>query len=147
MAFQANPDRIEWRLHLEAPPGRVFAMITTAEGRRQFWAESADETDGTIMFRFPDGSAFESRILESTAPVRFAVEYFGGAKVLFECALDGAGGTDLRLTETGTPPAKRTENIAGWASVLLCLKAAADHGVDLRNHDPQRTWATGYVEN
>jgi uncharacterized protein YndB with AHSA1/START domain len=147
MAFQRNPDRIEWRLHLRASPERVFAMVGTAAGRRQFWAESADEADGVITFRFPDGSELRSRIVEHAPPNRFAVEYFGGAHVLFECAPDGTGGTDLRLVETGTPAADRAENIAGWVSVLLCLKAAADHGVDLRNHDPTRTWADGYVDN
>ena len=99
------------------------------------------------MFRFPDGSELTSRILEYVPPTRFALEYFGGAKVLFECSPDGRGGTDLRLTETGTPAGERSENIAGWVSVLLCLKAAVDHGVDLRNHEPERTWAQGYVEN
>jgi hypothetical protein len=29
----------------------------------------------------------------------------------------------------------------------LVLKAAADFGADLRNHDPARTWEQGYVEN
>jgi hypothetical protein len=32
-------------------------------------------------------------------------------------------------------------------SVLLALKAAADFGVDLRNHDPARTWWQGYCDN
>jgi hypothetical protein len=36
---------------------------------------------------------------------------------------------------------------AGWVSVLLALKAAADFGVDLRNHDAARTWAQGYCDN
>jgi hypothetical protein len=36
---------------------------------------------------------------------------------------------------------------AGWVSVLLALKAAVDFGVDLRNHDPERTWSTGFVDN
>ena len=147
MTFQSTPDRIEWRLHLAAPPERVFAMAATAEGRAQFWAESADDVDGVITFRFPDGTELQSRVLERDAPKRFAVEYFGGSTVLFECEPDGSGGTDLRLIETGIAPAERTENIAGWVSVLLCLKAAVDHGIDLRNHDPQRTWADGYVEN
>jgi hypothetical protein len=31
--------------------------------------------------------------------------------------------------------------------VLLALKSAADFGVDLRNHDPARTWDQGYAEN
>lgn len=32
-------------------------------------------------------------------------------------------------------------------SVLLALKAAADFGVDLRNHDRERTWRKGYAHN
>lgn len=32
-------------------------------------------------------------------------------------------------------------------SVLLALKAFVDHDVDLRNHDPTRTWDQGYCDN
>ena len=147
MPFQPNADAIEWRLHLQAPPERVFDMVASAEGRARFWAETAHETGEAIVFRFPDGTELTSRILERVPPARFALEYFGGSNVLFEFVDDASGGTDLLLRETGTPPRDRAENIAGWVSVLLCLKAAVDHGVDLRNHDPRRTWADGYVEN
>ena len=147
MTFQPNADRIEWRLHLRSSPERVFAMLATDEGRRQFWAESADECDGIIRFRFPDGSELQTRILERTPPALFVVEYFGGTTVTFEVAPDESGGTELLLRETGTPANDRNENIAGWASVLLCLKGAVDYGIDLRNHDQQRTWAEGYVDN
>ena len=37
--------------------------------------------------------------------------------------------------------------IAGWVSVLLTLKAAIDFDVDIRNHDPKRTWDQGYADN
>jgi hypothetical protein len=36
---------------------------------------------------------------------------------------------------------------AGWVSVLMALKAAADFRVDLRNHDTRRTWSQGYCDN
>ena len=122
-------------------------MLATAEGRRAFWAESAEEVGEAIHFRFPDGTQWRSRIVERVPPRRFAIEYLGGARVAFDCHPDGAGGTDLLLTETGTPPAAHAEDAAGWVSVLLALKAAVDYGVDLRNHDPRRTWAAGYVDN
>jgi hypothetical protein len=32
-------------------------------------------------------------------------------------------------------------------SVLLALKAAVDFGVELRNHDLNRTWDQGYGDN
>ena len=45
------------------------------------------------------------------------------------------------------PESEMEETIAGWGSVLMALKAAVDHAVDLRNHDPERTWDQGYFDN
>lgn len=39
------------------------------------------------------------------------------------------------------------ESLFHGVSVFLALKAAADFGVDLRNHDPSRSWSQGYAEN
>lgn len=86
-------------------------------------------------------------MLEQIPPHRYTVEYFGGSRVAFDVASDGAGGTDLVLTESGISPDEWAENYAGWVSVLLSLKAAVDFEVDLRNHDPARSWKIGYVDN
>ncbi len=147
MAFQDNPAAIVWRLHLASPPSEVYALLATDAGRARFWAESAAEQEGVIYFVFPNGRHWSVRIVEQSPPHRFVVEYLGGSLTTFQLVGDGAGGTDLTLTDAGVPEADRTEVIAGWVSVLLALKAAADFGVDLRNHDPQRTWDAGFVEN
>jgi uncharacterized protein YndB with AHSA1/START domain len=139
--------RISWRVHLRAAPAVVYGLISTASGRRTFWAESAEERDGVIEFRFPNGAAWRGRVLERIPPRRFGVEYLGGTTVVFECDDDGSGGTDVTLTEAGVVPADWSENHAGWVSVLLALKASADFGVDLRNHDAQRTWDASFVDN
>lgn len=39
------------------------------------------------------------------------------------------------------------DEVAGWVSVLMAMKAAVDHGVDLRTHDESRTWGDGYADN
>ena len=139
--------RVSWRVHLTSPPAAVYDLLASAAGRRRFWAESAEERDGVIEFRFSNGAVWRGQVLDREPPRRFAVEYFGGSHATFECAADGAGGTDLTLTETGIAAAEWDENRAGWVSVLLALKAAADFGVDLRNHDPARTWEAGFVDN
>ena len=136
-----------WRLHLAAEPAEVFALLSTDDGRARFWAESAPENDGLVTFRFANGSRLESEILENQPPVRFAVTYFGGSTVRFTLADDGQGGTDLTLEETGLTVSDQHENNAGWVAVLLALKAAADHGIDLRNHDRRRTWDQGFVDS
>ena len=77
----------------------------------------------------------------------YAVQYYGNTTASFALQDDGQGGTDLTLTDTGVSPQDRTEVIAGWVSVLMALKAAVDFGVDLRAHDPERNWESGFVEN
>lgn len=146
MTFQPEPGVIRWRIHLKSPPSQVYAMLATDAGRASFWAESAVERDGVIAFRFPDGQVWQGRILESRPPQRFAVEYFG-SRTAFDLADDGAGGADLMLTDSGVGEVDRAEVIAGWVSVLMALKAAVDFGVDLRSHDPARTWKQGYADN
>jgi hypothetical protein len=82
-------------------------------------------------------------VLAAEPPGRFALVYFGETEVEFRLSDDARGGCDLVLTDT----ADDAETLAGWVSVLLALKAVTDFGVDLRNHDPMRTWSSGYVDN
>jgi uncharacterized protein YndB with AHSA1/START domain len=144
---QHETTRIQWRLHLASPRQTVYDMLATPEGRARFWAESAGEQNGMIDFRFPNGETWQSKILERMPPNRFRLRYYGGSLVTFALSDDGSGSTDLLLTDEGVPPEHHAEVLAGWVSVLLALKAAVDFGVDLRGHDPARTWDQGYVDN
>ena len=138
---------ITWRVHLRAAPETVFAALDSPEGRRRFWAESAEEVaPGEIEFCFRSGESWRGRVLERVPPRRLALTYFGGSVATFDLEPDGAGGTELRLTERGVPAEAWADNHAGWVSVLLALKGAVDFGVDLRNGDPRRSWAAGYVD-
>jgi uncharacterized protein YndB with AHSA1/START domain len=134
---------IKWKIHLSSPPERVYEFLASPDGRAAFWAESAPERGGGIDFSFPDGSQWHGRILAEDAPHRFALNYFGDTEVVFGLAGDENGGCDLTLTDTAEDPETR----AGWVSVLLALKSAVDFGIDLRNHDPTRTWREGYADN
>jgi uncharacterized protein YndB with AHSA1/START domain len=147
MTFQSDPNAIRWRLHLRSPVAQVYRALSTDDGRASFWAESAMERDGVIHFVFPNNVTWDARILQAVPPHRYAVQYYGNSIATFTLEEDGQGGTDLALTDIGVPSAYRTEVIAGWVSVLLALKAAVDFGIDLRGHDPERHWDTGYVEN
>lgn len=140
-------DTVRWRLHLSSPPSAVYAAISTDDGRARFWAESARESGGDIHFIFPNGLQLLSRVVVAEPPRRFRCTYFGGSVVTFDLVDDGRGGTDLLLTDAGLPVEDVPETTAGWVSVLLSLKAAVDHSVDLRSHDPRRTWDQGYVDN
>lgn len=132
-------------MHIPVSPERVFAALTSDAGRASFWAESAVEKNGHIAFRFSNGYSCTSRVLERQPPEFFELDYLGGP-VRFELSPDGAGGTDLRLTQEGIDPEDWNEVHAGWLNVLFPLKAWLVHGVDLRNHDATRTWDQGYAD-
>jgi uncharacterized protein YndB with AHSA1/START domain len=142
----AQPRPVRWRLHLATPPEAVYRFLASDEGRAAFWAEAAPQHDGVIEFAFSNGWRTRSRLIEAVPGRRFALEYLG-SPTRFELAPDGRGGTDLTLLAENVPEADWHEVHAGWVSVLLALKAAADFGVDLRNHDPERSWDQGFVDN
>ncbi len=133
-------------MHFASPPAAVFRALATPEGRARFWAEQAPESDGVVTFHILNYEPFRGRILESIEHRVFALEYYG-TNVRFELEPDGRGGTDLRLLATEVDESIRCEMVAGWVSVLMAMKAAVDHGVDLRNHDRSRAWGTGYADN
>ena len=147
MSFQEDKQTVRWRLHLRSPVTKVFQALSTDHGRAGFWAESAIEQEGLIHFVFPNEVTWEARVLEAVPPYFYCLQYYGDSIATFVLAEDGQGGTELTLTDKGVADEDRTEVIAGWVSVLMALKAAVDFGVDLRNHDPQRSWDEGYVEN
>jgi len=136
---------IRWRMHLPVPPEKVFAALDSDEGRASFWAESVMEVEGVIEFLFVNGYETRSRILERRPPHLFSIDYMGGP-ARFELTEDGSGGTDLRLTQEGVGPEEWQEVRAGWLNVLFPLKAWVTWGLDLRNHDPERTWDQGYAD-
>ena len=138
---------IEWRVHLTSSPAQVFEAWATDAGRERFWAERSQPTGDGFRLNFVGGEALDVAVAESEPGARFGFRYFGGSTVTVELAPDGSGGCELRLREQGVPDAEHVENYAGWVSVLLCLKAALDFNVDLRGHDPKRSWARRYVEN
>lgn len=140
-----STDPIVWRVHLASPPEKVFEMLATDEGRAAFWAESAEGRAGEIHFQFVSGVATRSRIIESSPPSRFVIDYFD-SEAAFDLLPDGSGGTDLTLTNTGYDPAEYDEILPGWLNVLFPLKAAVDFNIDLRTHDPQRTWERRYID-
>ncbi len=124
----------------------MYEALATDQGRAAYWAERAPERDGAIEFHILNYPATRARILDRQPSRRFALEYFGTV-VTFDLEHDGEGGTDLSLVAEVPDESSRMEFAAGWVSVLLTLKAAVDFGVDLRNHDAQRSWSQGYADN
>lgn len=135
---------IDWRIHFAGSPETVWQVWTTDAGRAGFWAETSRITEGGFDLAFLNGDALRIEIVEARAPELLVFRYFGGSTVTLDFAPDGSGGCDLRLREEGAPDPAGTR--AGWVSVVLGCKAAVGFGIDLRSHDPRRSWDSGYVD-
>jgi uncharacterized protein YndB with AHSA1/START domain len=137
---------IRWRVHLSVPPAQVYGYIGTDAGRARWWVERSHETDGLIELDFADGQSLIAPILARRPPALYALRWFDGAELRFELRPDSDGGTDLDLSEFDVGDARWSSAHAGWVASLLALKAACEHRIDLRNHDPARGWDAGYVD-
>ena len=104
------------------------------------------EIDGEVHFEFINGESYAGRILGNEPPSFWSVDYFGWP-VEFRMSSDGSGGTDLEMRHLGLDSQARDQVNAGWLNVLLPMKAYVDHGVDLHNHDPSRSWDQRYVDH
>lgn len=135
---------IDWRVHFAASPESVWQAWTTDSGRARFWAETSRSGGVGFDLSFLNGEALRVEVMEAKPPERLVFIYFGGSTVTLDFAPGGSGGCDLRLREAGA--ADPAGNRAGWVSVLLACKAAVDFGVDLRSHDPARSWDEGFVD-
>ena len=135
---------IDWRVNFASAPAKVWSAWTTDEGRAAFWAERSASVERGFDLSFLNGETMRVEIVEAKAEERLVFRYFGGSTVTLDLAPDGRGGCDLRLRESGADDP--LGNLAGWVSVLLACKAAVDLGVDLRSHDPGRSWDEGFVD-
>ena len=148
--MKAHPDvsaptpPVTWRIHCASPPVRVFAALTTPEEHRRFWCERSTRTPEGYLLEFIDGTTSEVEILQRDDDGLFVVRYCG-SRTEFRVEAAG-GGTDVTLVATEIPAGDWLDVYAGWLNVLLPLKAWIDFGVDLRNHDPSRTWQQRFAD-
>lgn len=137
-------EAILWKLHLAADPERVFAAWTCPKDHVRYWCEQSEEIPSGFRLRFIDGTAEACVIERADRPSHLTFRYFGSE---VDIRLEPVEtGTDLTLTARGVPSHEWPDVHAGWLNVLLPFKAWVDFGIDLRNHDPSRTWRERFAD-
>jgi hypothetical protein len=131
---------VQWKVFCKSGPNDVYRALSTPQGRVRFWAQSTQGPDGVIEFVLPDGRTDKCQLERAVQDRLYQVRYFGRT-VTFTLAPGDSGGTELTLTSDRTD----AQADAVYVSLLLRLKASVDFGVDLRNHDNDRT--TGYADS
>jgi uncharacterized protein YndB with AHSA1/START domain len=136
---------IVWRLRLASPPERVFAAWLRPVDHERFWCERSERLPtGEFRQQFIDGTVECCAVEATESPVHIRFRYFKSRVDIHLERRDA--GTDLTLTALDVAPTEWNDVHAGWLNVLLPFKAWVDFGIDLRNHDPRRTWTQRYVD-
>jgi len=127
-------DRIERETVIDAPPERVWAVITEAEHLGRWFGNAGAEIDlrpgGAMVLRWAPDRANRGRVVDVEPPTRFSYRWapfddpageepVEGNSTLVEFTLQPEGdGTRLRVVETGfaslaTTDEQRARNVAG----------------------------------
>jgi uncharacterized protein YndB with AHSA1/START domain len=133
-----------WRLFLKSSRERVWKALVESEQHCKYWCEASKQTAQGFELRFINGQVASVSIVSADENRILAFEYFGSRVTI--TLQPAAGGIELALVNEGVPAGEWPEVYAGWLNVLLPLKAWVDFGIDLRNHDPKRTWEQHYVD-
>ena len=138
------PDRIERTVELSAPPEKVWAALTTAEGLAAWFGNEAGidlRPGGTAWMKWTDGAAADMRVerVEEPSVFGFTWHIYGlpeddPRRTYVEFTLEPAGGgTRLTVVESGfaqlSEDAYRAAfdgNTRGWASELAELATYLD---------------------
>lgn len=123
---------------IQAPPERVFALVTTPEGLDQWWTATSGGTPGPgaeYALGFGPGYQWRARMTRYERPrvVEFEMTEsdadWNGSRVGFELTPAG-GGTQVRFYHTGWPDPNahyRTSSFC-WAMYLRVLKRHLEFG-------------------
>ena len=124
---------------ISAPPDKVYAALTTADGVRAWWTRDAELDQAGGVFGFHGRRVVTKvTITELSPPTRVvwtviasnAPGGWEGTTIAFDLAPDGAGGTSLIFSHSGF--AAMNEGVervtTGWGLYLDSLKALAETG-------------------
>ncbi|MDX9856548.1 MAG: SRPBCC domain-containing protein [candidate division Zixibacteria bacterium] len=154
--FSYDWTRFVLRIEIAAPAQRVFRAWTHAADLSAWFAEKAEsepEKGGRLYLEFIGGDKADLRFVQLRKPglVSFT---FGPAVDLVTVRIKSIkNGCICELEQTGmkTGPKDRVHTHmgckTGWVFFLTSLKAYLEHGIDLRSHNPRRTYNQSYVNS
>lgn len=144
------------KIEIASPPSRVFQAWTDETVIVKWFVEKAHiepRKGGRIYLEWLGGVSGDERILaiRDQTYLRFP---FGGKQVQVEVKIkkDKRGSIcTLRQFQMETTPKARVEwhmgCKTGWVFFLTNLKALLEHGIDLRSHDPKRSYKQHFANS
>lgn len=144
------------KIALAVPPERVFRAWTDQSDIVNWFLSKAilePIKGGRFYMEFLTGQSGDERVLGIRKNIYFCFTFGKDGETVEVTLKKTKTGTDCILHQFGM---KKTEKSRvmwhmgcrnGWVFFLTNLKAYLEHGVDLRSHDPKKTYKDGYVNS
>jgi uncharacterized protein YndB with AHSA1/START domain len=151
-------DWTKFFLHIaiDAPPEKVFQAWTDDKVVIKWFtvkAEMEPKKKGRIIWEWLGGDKLETKNIDFVPPKKFVFPFGSkGEQVAVTIVPDGNGSVcELRQTKMKTDSKSRISMHMGckqgWTFFLTNLKSYLEHGVDLRSHDPSRSYNQNFVNS
>ena len=149
--------RFVLRIEISATPDEVFRAWTEGDQLRRWFptgAETEPKKGGRIYLQFLDPKdRGEFSFTEFRRPNLVSFTFGNrGEKVRVRIRKSGAGAVcELEQFDMKTTPKEKVQMHmgckTGWVFFLTNLKAWLEHGIDLRSHDPKKSYRQSYVNS
>lgn len=144
------------RIQIKASVERVFAAWTNDRIVSKWFTEKTviePRKGGRIYFEWVAGDKLDTKVIAIAKNRKFVFPFGSkGEEVSVTFKKDGRETLcELHQYNMGTDPTSKWNMhrgcIQGWTFFLANLKAYLEHGVDLRGHDPKRSYKQDYINS
>jgi uncharacterized protein YndB with AHSA1/START domain len=157
----AKTPKFDWsqfkmRIFINKPVSKVFDAWTNDKIVSEWFTEKTviePRKDGRIYFEWTAGDNMEAKVV-SISKNRLFTFPFGnkGERVTVRFKKAGKGCVcELRQYNMKTGPQSKWYMhkgcATGWTFFLTNLKAYLEHGIDLRGHDPKRSYRQDFINS
>lgn len=154
--FSYDWTQFKQRVFIRAKREKVYRAWTDEREIVKWFCEKAaiePRKGGRLYFEWLGNDKLDSTVITARKPSKFVFP-FGGKSVEVAISLSAVkGGTVVQLHQynmTTSPRMKVNMHMGckeGWAFFLANLKSWLEHGVDLRDHNPKRSYVQGYINS
>jgi len=144
------------RIAISVPPEKVFQAWTDGTiVSKWFTVKSIIEPkkNGRVYFEWLAGDKMEAKVISISKNKTFVFPFGNkGEEVSVTVKKDGSGSVcELRQYNMKTTPKDKWNMhrgcIQGWTFFLTNLKSYLEHDIDLRGHDPKKSYKQDFVNS
>ena len=144
------------KIAINASPEKVFRAWTDAKELSSWFTVKTEfeaKKNGRIHFEWLGGDKMDAKVISITKNRQVIIPFGGkGEKVKVVVKKDGKGAVcelyqyDMKTSEKDKT-AMHMGCKQGWTFFLTNLKSYLEHGIDLRSHNPKRSYREHFINS